>query len=210
LCGTRCVELLKDNDHCGRCNQGCGENEICSAGKCTKTCLKHEKLCSASCVNLSSNSAHCGKCGVRCSSKESCEKGVCQARTACKADEILCKGFCVKSNIDVKHCGGCDLTCGTGQICFGGKCYKPAGGEPVAPEPAFPDSGVLENGPEWTVDVVTKESKGSRPTRHPENKRGREQGCLCSSTRGSASGWFWWCLLGLFFWRRYRGERKRR
>jgi len=34
LCGTECVDLATDDDHCGRCNDACGGGVTCTGGRC--------------------------------------------------------------------------------------------------------------------------------------------------------------------------------
>ena len=34
MCGTSCVDVMRDPSHCGNCDQPCAEREICSAGSC--------------------------------------------------------------------------------------------------------------------------------------------------------------------------------
>ena len=34
LCGTKCVDLLKDKKHCGECDNKCGPGLMCMMGDC--------------------------------------------------------------------------------------------------------------------------------------------------------------------------------
>jgi hypothetical protein len=36
LCGTECVDLMTNDQHCGRCNNRCNGNRACVEGACEK------------------------------------------------------------------------------------------------------------------------------------------------------------------------------
>src|SRR5215207_1814453 len=63
-CGDRCVNLQRNERHCGSCFHRCAEGEECVSGRC---------------VNLQINERHCGSCGNRCPEGSECAGGTCSA-----------------------------------------------------------------------------------------------------------------------------------
>src|SRR5918995_503304 len=62
-CNDRCVNLKRNERHCGSCSNRCRSTQTCCKGRC---------------VNLQKNERHCGRCGHRCAEGQECEGGVCQ------------------------------------------------------------------------------------------------------------------------------------
>jgi hypothetical protein len=61
-CGDRCVNLQRNERHCGSCSNRCRSTQTCCKGRC---------------VNLQRNERHCGSCFNRCAEGEECVDGVC-------------------------------------------------------------------------------------------------------------------------------------
>ncbi len=138
-CGTACVDVTTNPNHCGACGNRCAMGVPCVAGACMaatctpacdagETCMDGACRCGAGagcgdglsccgggCVDPASNTNHCGACGRRCAAGESCEAGTCTAPTctpACAAGETCVAGRCL--------CGG--ATCTASQRCCAGRC----------------------------------------------------------------------------------------
>ena len=77
LCGSICVDLMANAEHCGDCSVVCPPNQVCSAGLCTSTCDQGLSQCGQGCVDLTTNLLNCGDCGVMCSEGQSCVDGLC-------------------------------------------------------------------------------------------------------------------------------------
>ncbi len=74
-CNGRCVNIKRNENHCGRCNHACGDNQYCSKGKC---CKKGRRNCNGKCVNLRNDENNCGSCGNVCSGLFGiCTNGLC-------------------------------------------------------------------------------------------------------------------------------------
>jgi hypothetical protein len=85
-CGGQCVDLMTDDDHCGRCDESCAElcdvglgcGQICIDGVCS--CPAGQERCGdefPSCTDISTNPLHCGDCFIECAEGESCVEGNC-------------------------------------------------------------------------------------------------------------------------------------
>jgi hypothetical protein len=72
---TLCADLSADPEHCGRCDQACGPNQVCQNGVCVCSDLPGLSECDTACVDTASSPDHCGGCGRRCS--ERCTRGEC-------------------------------------------------------------------------------------------------------------------------------------
>jgi hypothetical protein len=84
-----CEARTDSNAHCGRCDNACGANTVCSAGVCTSSCTAGTTLCGGSCVDTSTSAAHCGRCGNACPSAPNASPGC--AASSC---ELVCNaGF---------------------------------------------------------------------------------------------------------------------
>ena len=64
-CDGRCVDLAKDEQHCGRCD---------------KTCAGFETCCGGGCVDVKADADNCGACGSECEASELCDDGSCRER----------------------------------------------------------------------------------------------------------------------------------
>ena len=118
LCGSQCVDVQNNVDHCGNCNVKCTPpsahgSVACRAGQCATDCATGYTACGTECVDTNTNLAHCGGCNRACT--KTCMSGLC-----CDANQTACNGACVNTASDLAHCGGCNRTCnGT---CTNGTC----------------------------------------------------------------------------------------
>jgi stigma-specific protein Stig1 len=73
--GPYCANLQTDNANCGMCNNTCGIEQVCVAGKCASECLMTQTLCIPDggmgdggpfCANTATDSANCGACFNQC------------------------------------------------------------------------------------------------------------------------------------------------
>src|SRR5215218_8578845 len=76
-CGDRCVNLQRNERHCGSCSNRCRSTQTCCKGRC---------------VNLQRNERHCGSCSNRCAEGQECVSGVCQG--GCPPERTLTEGDC--------------------------------------------------------------------------------------------------------------------
>jgi hypothetical protein len=100
-CGDRCVNLQKNENHCGSCSNRCGSNQTCCNGRC---------------VNLQRNERHCGSCSIRCSEGSECVEGVCQGGGC---PPVACEGGTVNPTM-------CECECPTNTALhqLSGKCVS--------------------------------------------------------------------------------------
>lgn len=119
-CGTDCVDLGSDPDHCGSCTNVCGDGLVCSQSACSASCASGETNCDGACVDVNSSAQHCGSCGQPCNAGTPCVNGVCSAN--CGSGQENCNGVCADLQTDDEHCGSCDTACSTGQKCQNGGC----------------------------------------------------------------------------------------
>ena len=61
-CGSYCVNVASDPDHCGRCSHVCKWDRACCNGKCRR---------------LSTDAKNCGSCGTKCAPGVKCIFGLC-------------------------------------------------------------------------------------------------------------------------------------
>lgn len=93
-CGPSCVDVDRDASHCGDCDRGCLEGEVCCGPAADP------------CVTLADDEANCGACGTTCEDPA----------------DTCCDGGCVDTDTDVAHCGACGNPCAEGETCCGGVC----------------------------------------------------------------------------------------
>ncbi len=82
-CNGICVDLKKDDNHCGKCGASCGGGH-CLSGLC---CPKTNDRCGNACVDLQSDAKNCGTCGNACKAQETCSGGVCKGATGSPCDD---------------------------------------------------------------------------------------------------------------------------
>ena len=78
-CGSSCVNVASDSNHCGGCDAACAPDEVCRTGVCQSTCASGGTSCSGQCVTLGDDPGNCGACDNRCSPGSTCAGGVCVA-----------------------------------------------------------------------------------------------------------------------------------
>jgi hypothetical protein len=119
LCGSTCVNLQNDPNHCGSCGHACPSGQSCAGGQCATGCAVGLTACNGVCVNLQTDPGNCGFCRRVCTVSETCVNGNC----VCPADRPdFCDGSCVNLQSNASHCGKCGQACGTGQRCTGSHC----------------------------------------------------------------------------------------
>lgn len=82
-CNDQCVNLVKDPNHCGACDNVCpGNKPYCTPTGGCQECPGTLQKCpgTADCLDLNANDQHCGGCGpgLACSGGEHCTNGICQ------------------------------------------------------------------------------------------------------------------------------------
>ena len=120
LCGSSCVNLQSNQQHCGACGTACKAGEVCSAGKCALSCQTGLTACSGTCVSLQTDLQNCGACGTACKAGEVCSAGKCAL--SCQVGLSNCNGTCVNLLTDLNNCGKCVNSCKAGEICSSGSC----------------------------------------------------------------------------------------
>ncbi len=130
LCGSECVDVISNAEHCGACGNQCGEDQLCEAAVCQ--CPPGLVFCGAECVDVAADIEHCGACDVPCADGESCVAGVCHVDPACV-----------------------DVTCPTGSSCVGGECVqRTTCGDGVIEGEEQCDDGNSESGDGCTADCT--------------------------------------------------------
>ncbi len=119
-CGGDCFDWRTDAAHCGGCDIFCGEEEVCSEGRCISICPEGTVFCGEGCVNTQSDEENCGGCGESCGELEVCVEGGCTLY--CPEGTTPCGDGCVSTQSDEENCGGCGESCGEAQICAEGVC----------------------------------------------------------------------------------------
>jgi hypothetical protein len=78
-CGSSCVNVASDTDHCGGCDIACPTDEVCRTGTCQSMCASGGTSCNGQCVTLGDDTSNCGACGNACAPGSTCAGGVCVA-----------------------------------------------------------------------------------------------------------------------------------
>ena len=131
-CDGTCVDVSRDNAHCGACGQACAAGTNCNgAGICELSCPIGQILCGAQCVDPLTDNRYCGADG-QCSEFVECTAGtVCNGAGMCAATCQLgfaeCDDACADTSLDPEHCGACGVVCDVGEICVSGICGCPPG-----------------------------------------------------------------------------------
>jgi hypothetical protein len=138
-CGTDCVDLKIDRQHCGACDNFCPDmgGLVCAGGQCA--CPSGWVDCSQApgapqgidgyCANLTDDPRNCGACGVGCAGGARCANGRCQGAggAQCAPGLTDCGGLCVDLASDMNNCGACDAACESGLVaveCRAGVCER--------------------------------------------------------------------------------------
>ena len=118
VCGDTCVDVTRDEDHCGQCDNACDTASgllLCEEGHCV--CAPWLTDCSGTCVDTTSAPNNCGSCGNTCTGGKTCVSGTCE----CAIGWTDCSGTCVDTSTDPQNCGTCGNACG-GASCTNGTC----------------------------------------------------------------------------------------
>ena len=117
ICGSKCVNLNTDPNHCGSCDNKVPSNSTCEAGF---QCDPGLTACDGQCVDLMRNPVHCGACGQTLPAGVACMNG----QPGCVGPHnTLCGDKCVNLLADDENCGACGTTCGGGtSSCSSGRC----------------------------------------------------------------------------------------
>lgn len=138
-CGTDCVDLSIDRQHCGACNTLCLDmgGLVCAGGQCA--CPAGWVDCSQApgapqgidgyCADLNDDPRNCGACGSACAAGERCANGQCQgtSEAQCAPGLTDCNGACVDLASDMNNCGACGVLCESGLVaaeCRAGVCER--------------------------------------------------------------------------------------
>jgi hypothetical protein len=139
-CGTSCVVLVTNADHCGMCDRACpsGPNGTarCAGGACGLVCAAGYGNCdndpATGCeAAFASNPAHCGGCNSACrapaNATPTCTSGACGSR--CNLGFANCNGLaadgCEASLTSASDCGACGNVCPRGTVCrSAGRTYS--------------------------------------------------------------------------------------
>ncbi len=118
-CDGQCVDASTNTNHCGSCNNTCGDSEVCQSGQCT--CRQDQTECDGECADLSSDADHCGSCGNACDGEfGACSGGECGCGAGLTLDSD--SGECIDTANDPLNCGSLGNECGERESCQGGSC----------------------------------------------------------------------------------------
>ncbi len=109
-CGQQCVDLNRDDSHCGECGNSCAQGRLCIGGRCLQSCTDD-----SDCEEVPENAT------PQCDGN-----GICTFQ--CDPEFGRCGDQCVDHQNDPLHCGDCFNDCGA-VSCFDGQCSEcdPAG-----------------------------------------------------------------------------------
>ncbi|TDP75949.1 DUF7305 domain-containing protein [Bradymonas sediminis] len=91
-CDGTCIPTVVDPNNCGGCGVTCGDDEVCSGGTCTDTCMPGLNICDRACVDFATSNAHCGGCGNSCAAGTGCVEGSCLPAANLDTREDACAG----------------------------------------------------------------------------------------------------------------------
>ena len=142
LCDGRCVDLARDDRHCGACGVACAAQTACRGGGCAPiACAPGFDNCDAAsgcATDLQRNSSHCGRCGVSCARPNAvmaCSEGRCVLRgcvgTYADCDGDVANGCETALHNDPQNCGACGRGCPASspldhirRACVNGACQR--------------------------------------------------------------------------------------
>jgi hypothetical protein len=146
-CGSACIDLQRDSQHCGACDRKCSAPEhgtaSCAAGSCEARCDAQFTRCGNACLRLEDDLRNCGECGRVCADPPGavpiCKGGQCSKQ--CNSGLQICGDACVDLQTDSANCnvcgarcptsnratsscddGVCKLRCPNGQVACRGRC----------------------------------------------------------------------------------------
>jgi hypothetical protein len=105
-CSGRCVDLMTDNENCGKCGFSVPFGESCINGQFSSV------------VNKANRPKTTG------TTTEPTATGTSQG--SCPSNLWSCSGTCVDPGSDRNNCGACGTTCPSVEICQNGQCVLPA------------------------------------------------------------------------------------
>lgn len=76
-CGSTCVDLQIDPNHCGECDHGC-KGAACGGGECVESCDAFPDACDKACTDVASDPRNCGACDHACHPAQVCDDGQCR------------------------------------------------------------------------------------------------------------------------------------
>lgn len=120
-CGSTCVRIMDDTNHCGACGQRCGAAEVCLSGACRPAMDASVRDAGVDGGQRPPLDGAVRDGGVRDGSlpdAQSPDGGV----PGCDVGELRCAGRCVRPSQDPLHCGVCDHRCAGGELCADGLC----------------------------------------------------------------------------------------
>lgn len=89
-CQGSCVDLTTNEDHCGACDNACGDQESCTESLCAANCPLGFSLCDGRCVDFQLDPDNCGGCANACPQYGTCRLGDCE----CPPGMSDCGGRC--------------------------------------------------------------------------------------------------------------------
>jgi hypothetical protein len=116
-CAGACVEILRDEAHCGRCGVACGAGETCAGGTCalcggTGEACCDESECNADFVCASEQCVACGGDGQLCCDGDMCGAGLmCDAETCRPSCGRQGQACCPPADCAEGRCEGDSCTC---------------------------------------------------------------------------------------------------
>jgi hypothetical protein len=122
-CGSACVDVRADADHCDGCGSPCAGAEVCQDGACIAACDAPRQACDGACVELASDSLNCGDCGELCRADELCLSGDCEPYSAIEGcDSCPCVEACESEDSDGEDLQCCDSPFLGGPVCVDADC----------------------------------------------------------------------------------------
>ena len=150
-CDSDCVDLTANAEHCGSCENACGESGACTAGLCVDlstdvvncgavglACGSSQDCCDGECLDLGSDSdcAACGDAcddGTACDASQECSEATCYCESVCHCEECQLDGSltakdgesCAEAGFDLEEeCTDDCRALGCGDLeSYEGDCY---------------------------------------------------------------------------------------
>ena len=196
-CGS-CVEhVSSNNDHCGVCDNKCGEETHCQESRCVcneeslTNCGKDDEPV---CVDVKSDTSYCGNCYTNCESikpantrvksSKGCNNGTCQFECVNnyynKGGNTLTTINCVKKGITCcgSSCEDCTQRPDDVYVCLNNNCVK-----------SNCDAGHIQCGSDGCVDYKNdKDHCGDCETQCGDNMICSNGGCVCEEENKTNCG----------------------